>query len=123
LTKELKQTCYNPIVAILGSRDQLCVNKELNDVYGSEKNTQCNLLVKASACHYFQNLEKFGSKVVKTYKKQRKVMDIEDLVSFSKNSILRPFLAFSADFDRFFGHKSPNFFLKISQLSYQKASF
>lgn len=78
LVKELKATSYNPIISLLGSRDQLCVNSDLNDVYGSEKNNKCSLLTKIKGCSYFENLEKIRKKAVSVY--SRKVMDIEDLV-------------------------------------------
>lgn len=81
--KELKATSYNPIISLLGSRDQLCVNKDLNDIYGAEKNTKCNLLTKIKGCSYFENLEKIRKKAVNLY--SRKVMDIEDLVSAIKS--------------------------------------
>jgi regulator of telomere elongation helicase 1 len=83
LVKELKATCYNPIIALLGSRDQLCVNKDLNDIYGAEKNNKCNNLTKIKACSYYENLEKIRKVAVTEY--SRKVMDIEELV---KNSFL-----------------------------------
>jgi hypothetical protein len=55
------------------------VNKDLNDVYGSEKNNKCNTLTKTRGCHYYENLEKNRKKAVKVY--SRKLLDIEDLVS------------------------------------------
>lgn len=85
LVRELKVTCYNPVIALLGSREQLCVNKELNDDYGYEKNNRCNALVKAKACHYYENLAKIKDKAIETY--SRKVMDIEELVSITQCQI------------------------------------
>lgn len=80
LIKELKSTCYQPIVAILGSRDQLCINKELSDCSGSEKNNRCSNLVSMGECSFHKNLEKNSKMARNIYSK--KILDIEDLVIF-----------------------------------------
>ena len=79
LVKELKRTCYKPIMTILGSRDHLCVNPQLTNSHGNEKNNACAMLTKMKKCNYLTNLEDKKNKIMTHYKHRH--MDIEDLVS------------------------------------------
>lgn len=57
--QELKRTSYKHVsVAILGSRDQLCVNPEVaREPNNTTKIHMCQLKVKARTCFYYNNVE------------------------------------------------------------------
>jgi regulator of telomere elongation helicase 1 len=79
LVKELKSTCYKPTVAVLGSRDQLCVNAELEGKFGVEKNVACQNLCNSGACRYMKMLQKKKLRIVADA--SEKIMDIEELAA------------------------------------------
>jgi Rad3-related DNA helicase len=43
VVNELKNTVYSPRTAVLGSRDHLCINEELESVKGEQRNKACYL--------------------------------------------------------------------------------
>ncbi|RHY10801.1 hypothetical protein DYB37_009663 [Aphanomyces astaci] len=47
VVKELKQTAYKPKVAILGSREHLCVHPEVSQMRGTQQNHTCRQAVRA----------------------------------------------------------------------------
>ena len=57
--QELKRTSYKHVkVAVLGSRDQLCIHPEVS----KEQNTfnkihMCQVKVRARTCHFYNNIE------------------------------------------------------------------
>lgn len=69
-------------MAILGSRDQLCVNPSLSDCSGIEKTRRCQKLVQNKECKYYSTYEQKRDTISKIY--QAKLMDIEDWVSEGK---------------------------------------
>lgn len=69
-------------MAILGSRDQLCINPSLSDCSGIEKTRRCQKLVQNNECKYYNTYEQKRDTISKIY--QAKLMDIEDWVSEGK---------------------------------------
>ena len=70
--KELKATGYEISSTVLGSRDQLCVNKAVNKFRGAQLNALCRQHVKAKACRFY-NSGKFDKTI------NVSGQDIEDL--------------------------------------------
>lgn len=81
LITELNVTCYRPRIAILGSRDQLCIHEGLAGCSGSEKNMQCNLMTAGGRCSYFNKLAENKNEIMK-HINNLKPADIEDLVIY-----------------------------------------
>eukprot|EP00946_MAST-07B_sp_MAST-7B-sp1_P002632 g2632.t1 len=59
VVKELKGTIYRPNVAILGSREQLCVNSKVNRNRGTKLNRACQELTKNRKCRYHLGVEDY----------------------------------------------------------------
>lgn len=65
----------------LGSRQQLCVNKEVNKLKSAQQiNDHCAELQKANQCGYRHNLDPLKAKI------QHEILDIEDVVKEGKAS-------------------------------------
>lgn len=65
----------------LGSRQQLCVNKEVNKLKSAQQiNDRCAELQKANQCGYRHNLDPLKAKI------QHEILDIEDVVKEGKAS-------------------------------------
>jgi len=79
---------YNK-VAILGSRDQLCVNPAVMQASNSrEKLHMCQARVKSKSCSFHQNVEKNRDRAEL---KENKIMDIEDLHKLGKKHNFCPY--------------------------------
>jgi len=78
LVSELKKTVYRPVTAVLGSRDQLCVNSKLGGCSGTEKNNRCSKLVLEGKCKHFNTLRSKKITAMEIY--SQKILDIEELV-------------------------------------------
>ena len=89
LISELRSTVYRPVVSILGSRDQMCVNDKLKGCSGSEKNTKCGTLVTTGECDYYNTTKSKQKQIVKVY--SEKILDIEDLVKEGRKESFCPF--------------------------------
>ena len=77
-------------VAILGSRDQLCVNPAVVELTNSrEKLHSCQARVKAKTCIFHTNVEK--AKVEREELRDNKIMDIEDLHKLGKKHSFCPY--------------------------------
>ncbi|CAN8233359.1 unnamed protein product [Cochlearia groenlandica] len=84
--KELKRCSYRPKMVVLGSREQLCVNEEVNSLRGKSLTNACQYLCKKRGkrqCNHFNR--------VPDYLKQNphigdEPVDIEDLVNIGKDS-------------------------------------
>jgi hypothetical protein len=77
LIKGLKTTVYTPSMAILGSREQLCINPTV--MLSDTKNEDCSKLIgggDSSGCSFFQ-----ASNVLASHPSMRVVWDIEDIVT------------------------------------------
>ncbi|WZZ05552.1 hypothetical protein YC2023_091473 [Brassica napus] len=84
--KELKRCSYRPKMLVLGSREQLCVNEEVNSLRGKALSNACHYLCKKRGkrqCNHFNR--------VPDYLKNNshigdEPVDIEDLVNIGKGS-------------------------------------
>merc|ERR1719470_73737 len=87
---ELGRTSYRYMkVAILGSRDQLCVNPAVMEANNSrEKLHMCQARVKAKTCTFHQNVEKSKER---QELRDNEIMDIEDLHKLGKKHNFCPY--------------------------------
>ena len=87
---ELARTSYRYMkVAILGSRDQLCVNPAVMEANNSrEKLHMCQARVKAKTCTFHQNVEKSKER---SELRDNEIMDIEDLHKLGKKHHFCPY--------------------------------
>ncbi|XP_044340410.1 regulator of telomere elongation helicase 1 homolog isoform X3 [Triticum aestivum] len=79
--KELKATSYRPKMAVLGSREQMCIHEEVSKLRGKAQNNGCHYLCKKRMCRhnnivtdYMKNNTELGSEP----------FDIEDLVNIGR---------------------------------------
>ncbi|XP_062214146.1 regulator of telomere elongation helicase 1 homolog isoform X2 [Phragmites australis] len=79
--KELKATSYRPKMAVLGSREQMCIHDEVRTLRGRAQNNACHYLCKKRRCRhhnlvteYLRNNTELGSEP----------FDIEDLVNIGR---------------------------------------
>ncbi len=85
VVKELKKTVYKPVTITLGSRDQMCVNSEVNSRRGGELDIMCRKLRRSKGCPYYDGRFK-GLK-----DSEGKLMDIEEWCEFGKKHRCCPF--------------------------------
>ncbi|CAL4975503.1 unnamed protein product [Urochloa decumbens] len=79
--KELKATSYRPKMAVLGSREQMCIHSEVSKLRGRAQNNACHFLCKKRRCQH--------NNVVAEFMKNKPELgsepfDIEDLVKIGK---------------------------------------
>jgi hypothetical protein len=77
LIKGLKSTVYTPSMAVLGSREQMCIHPTV--MLSETKNEDCSKLIggsDASGCSFFQS-----ANVLANHPSMRVVWDIEDIVT------------------------------------------
>jgi len=56
--KELNKTCYKPRTALLSSRENLCVNSDINNDEGKNNiNSKCKIARLRNQCKYFKSME------------------------------------------------------------------
>ncbi|EQC32130.1 hypothetical protein SDRG_10326 [Saprolegnia diclina VS20] len=87
VVKELKQTAYKPKVAILGSREHLCVHPEISKMRGTQQNHSCRQAAKQLRCIFksgYDQSKKGGNP---------RIMDIEELVTVNRERQICPFYA------------------------------
>lgn len=90
LVSELKSTPYIPTIAILASRDHLCINPDLNDLHGGQKITKCQQVRKSDeGCSYFTNLQRKKKTLQEYY--SNKVLDVEELFAEGINKHFCPY--------------------------------
>ncbi|KAI7872197.1 hypothetical protein BDF14DRAFT_1873284 [Spinellus fusiger] len=92
LISELKgNTCYRPKMTVLGSRDQMCIEKRVSK--SSTKNDDCKALMETSSCIPGVNSVKLvrHSSIQKDGSKE--IWDIEDLVRIGKQIGACPYYA------------------------------
>ncbi|KAL9654203.1 hypothetical protein ABK040_000785 [Willaertia magna] len=80
--KEVKRSAYLPEIAVLGSREQLCINPDVNSLKGFQQISKCSSLVRSSGCQFynkFNEMKKDGTLLL--HEKEDEVEDIEDLLS------------------------------------------
>ncbi|XP_075234780.1 regulator of telomere elongation helicase 1 homolog isoform X2 [Lycorma delicatula] len=85
---ELKRTKYTHFkVAVLGSRDQLCLHPEVSkETNIGIKTAMCRAKISTRTCHYYNNVE-----VKKIEPGFSEIMDIEDLVTKSRKAQCCPY--------------------------------
>ncbi|PAA58021.1 hypothetical protein BOX15_Mlig027287g1 [Macrostomum lignano] len=94
---ELKRTVYtNHKVAIIGSRDQLCINEDVQQLESNAaKMVNCKVRVETRSCQYYLQYDLLRPKNDKDSAPapllSNKIMDIEDLVDYGKRTKCCPY--------------------------------
>ncbi|XP_008292635.1 regulator of telomere elongation helicase 1 [Stegastes partitus] len=85
---ELKNSSYRPKVCVLGSREQLCINKEVMSQESNHvKVHMCRAKVSTRSCVFYNNVEeKSTDKELAT-----SILDVEDLVKFGNKQRVCPY--------------------------------
>jgi regulator of telomere elongation helicase 1 len=100
VVRELRNTRYRPKHAVLGSREQMCVNPKVKKPDGSSTSTainhDCSCLTKEQRCKFKNKLEGFKapsneSSSQSAWHGTQPVMDMEDLVTMGKTHNVCPF--------------------------------
>eukprot|EP01028_Stygiella_incarcerata_P007841 TRINITY_DN32869_c0_g1_i1.p1 TRINITY_DN32869_c0_g1~~TRINITY_DN32869_c0_g1_i1.p1 ORF type:complete len:1161 (+),score=311.51 TRINITY_DN32869_c0_g1_i1:91-3573(+) len=89
VVRELKKTTYSPPIAVLGSREQLCVHPEAKKKRGAAQNMYCKILCRTQRCEYREQFVKKQEELRASG--QTDVMDIEDLVKEGEKRTICPF--------------------------------
>ena len=85
---ELKNTRYKPRICVLGSRDQLCINSEVNSLESNAAKVQlCKVKTSSRTCPFFNNLE--ANKSNPSF--SGNILDIEDLVDLGNKNRVCPY--------------------------------
>ncbi|XP_057860129.2 regulator of telomere elongation helicase 1 homolog isoform X2 [Cryptomeria japonica] len=81
VVRELKSCSYRPKMVVLGSREQMCIHKDVKKMQGRSQNNACRSLCKSRSCHhqnrvteYLKGHPELGDEPI----------DIEDLVSIGR---------------------------------------
>ncbi|KUF92631.1 hypothetical protein AM588_10003718 [Phytophthora nicotianae] len=82
--KELKNTSYRPNVAVLGSREHLCVNEKVSKLRGTRQNLACRSTCKDRRCMYKLGFDSYAKR---SKKQAQPIMDIEELVTTMKEKM------------------------------------
>lgn len=88
--KELGKTCYRPRVALIASRDQLCINESLESHGGRLKNIKCKEVVLKNLCRYYQNRDSVA-KLRDSLLEKRQIVDLEDLMRLGEKHCACPY--------------------------------
>ena len=95
VVRELRNTRYRPQHAVLGSREQMCVNPKVKKAQStaSDINHNCNKLGKERKCRFRNNLEGFTAPSNESCNggNTQPVMDMEELVAMGKDNKVCPF--------------------------------
>ena len=95
VVRELRNTRYRPTHAVLGSREQMCVNPKVKkkDASAHDINHDCSKLGKERKCRFRNGLEGFTPPANESGATPgtQPVMDMEDLVAMGKSSSVCPF--------------------------------
>lgn len=84
---ELRNTVYRPKIAVIGSREQMCINQKVRKGGTSNACLQaiCGQLIKKSGCSYYSKVgEALSALSIQNASNAAKVMDIEDIVKFGE---------------------------------------
>jgi regulator of telomere elongation helicase 1 len=76
--KELKTTRYRPRMAVIGSRTQMCVHKEVRRLTGVAQQTACRQKTESRTCAHYNEVDRFLRSDPEFG--EREPVDIEDLV-------------------------------------------
>lgn len=95
VVRELRGTRYRPRHAVLGSREQMCVNPAVKTAQAtaSDINHECNKRCKDRKCSFRNQLEGFVAPNNESFQhyQVQSVMDMEDLVAMGKSEKVCPF--------------------------------
>ncbi|EEC51330.1 predicted protein, partial [Phaeodactylum tricornutum CCAP 1055/1] len=94
VVRELRNTRYRPQHAVLGSRDQMCVNPKVKKqgCSATDVNHDCSKLGKDRKCRFRNNLDGFTAPANENSgTNTQPVMDMEDLVTMGKSHKVCPF--------------------------------
>ena len=95
VVRELKNTRYRPKHALLGSREQMCVNPKVKTKLSTvtDINHECSRLGKDRKCRFRNQLEGFTPEATEpgTVTGTQPVMDMEDLLVMGKTRKVCPF--------------------------------
>ena len=80
--KELKATRYRPRMAVIGSRTQMCVHKEVRRLSGVAQQTACRQKTESRTCAHFNEVDRFLRSDPEFGK--REPVDIEDLTKLGE---------------------------------------
>ena len=86
--KELTTTAYTPRVSVLGSRQQSCLNPQVQNLPSSAANQACRSLVAKRACKWHYNVDKF---LKSNPDSNTNVLDIEDLSKLGTTRTVCPY--------------------------------
>ncbi|RYH21164.1 hypothetical protein EON65_21355 [archaeon] len=87
--RELQSTAYRPKMAVLGSREQLCIHDKVSKLKGSAINHACTTLTTQRGCRYRNNLDSDNGSVI--HVSQEEVVDIEDLALIGRRKAICPY--------------------------------
>ena len=93
VVRELRNTRYRPKHAVLGSREQMCVNPKVKKATStsSEINHDCSKRCKERKCGFKNKLEGFAPPEEPGSAGTQRVMDMEDLLEMGRNHRVCPF--------------------------------
>lgn len=100
MVAELRTTAYRPKVAVLGSREQLCVHDKISKLPRLAVNSACQNLNNKHACSYKSNLEGYQGAVEGAGDSPSPIYDIEDLVKVGRRDNICPYY-YSRDFSEY----------------------
>lgn len=85
---ELKNTSYKPRISVLGSRDQMCINHDVNRLEDNNaKVFACRVKLSTRSCTYYNNVE--ANLNNKEFKNE--ILDIEDIGKLGNKHAVCPY--------------------------------
>ncbi|KAG0608502.1 hypothetical protein M758_8G111000 [Ceratodon purpureus] len=79
--RELKATAYRPKMVVLGSREQMCINRDVQNLRGRAQNHACRSLTKGRNCKHYNGVAEYAKNHPHLGEEP---VDIEDLVKIGK---------------------------------------
>ncbi|XP_073396887.1 regulator of telomere elongation helicase 1 homolog isoform X3 [Physcomitrium patens] len=79
--RELKATVYRPKMVVLGSREQMCIHREVQNLRGRAQNHACRSLTKGRNCKHYNGVADYAKNHPQLGEEP---IDIEDLVKIGK---------------------------------------
>ena len=84
--RELRATRYRPRMAIMGSRQQMCVHKDVRALAGAAQNAACKARTQSRSCAHHNELEHFRRREPNFGHDDP--VDIEDLVKLGERGVV-----------------------------------
>ncbi|ACO67649.1 predicted protein, partial [Micromonas commoda] len=84
--RELRATRYRPRMAIMGSRQQMCVHKDVRVLAGAAQNAACKARTQSRSCAHHNELEHFRRREPNFGRDDP--VDIEDLVKLGERGVV-----------------------------------